>query len=137
MNASPCQLTQLTLGLVLVFSDLPISVSEPILVATALLFWDPEYSDVKLIQTILLTQELRRIMASVPIHLRPSHTTSQHVPMVLADDFNSPPDSAGKHRASNFMDMIKRAKLIIMSGVLSFLVVHGRVKEPNINGRSW
>jgi mRNA deadenylase 3'-5' endonuclease subunit Ccr4 len=71
----------------------PINVSEPILVATAHLFWHPEYADVKLIQTMLLTHELRRIMATVPVHLRPLNSTEQQIPMILAGDFNALPDS--------------------------------------------
>lgn len=72
-----------------VASESVMTVSEPILVATAHLFWDPEYPDVKLIQTMLLTQELQRIAANTPPHLM----TSRPPPLILVGDFNALPDS--------------------------------------------
>jgi mRNA deadenylase 3'-5' endonuclease subunit Ccr4 len=73
-------------------------VSEPILVATAHLFWDPEFPDVKLIQTMLLTQELQRIAASAPQHLRTAtDVTDDPPPLILVGDFNALPDSGESH----------------------------------------
>jgi mRNA deadenylase 3'-5' endonuclease subunit Ccr4 len=39
-------------------------VSQPILVCSAHIHWDPEFCDVKLIQTMMLMEQLRQIVES-------------------------------------------------------------------------
>lgn len=65
-------------------------------VCTAHIHWDPEYCDVKVIQTLLLLSELKMIMEDAIQKHRthpsiPADCTS--VPLVLCGDFNSLPDS--------------------------------------------
>ncbi|MBN3294296.1 CNO6L protein, partial [Polypterus senegalus] len=62
-----------------------------ILVANAHMHWDPEYSDVKLIQTMMFISELKSIIGS----LKPASSGSvgSAIPIVLCADLNSLPDS--------------------------------------------
>ncbi|XP_064595029.1 uncharacterized protein LOC135461735 isoform X2 [Liolophura sinensis] len=67
---------------------------QPILVATAHIHWDPEFSDVKLIQTMMLMWELKNIIEDA----RGTVSTSQPIsvnstPLILCGDLNSLPDS--------------------------------------------
>lgn len=70
----------------------------PLLVCTAHIHWDPEYCDVKLIQTMMLMRELRsiveeavQVLRSAP-HRRGSPDMGS-VPLLLCGDMNSLPDS--------------------------------------------
>ena len=54
---------------------------QQICVATTHMFWDPEFADVKYIQTYSLLQEL-------------AHIVGAETPLILTGDFNSTPDSA-------------------------------------------
>lgn len=69
----------------------------PILVCTAHIHWDPEYCDVKLIQTMMLMRELRGILEDVGHSLRNTHRRSigdaNSVPLLLCGDLNSLPES--------------------------------------------
>lgn len=70
--------------------------SQILLVCTAHIHWDPEYSDVKLIQTMMLMQELHSIVDSA---LRNNNSVKSltsdpnDIPLLLCGDFNSLPDS--------------------------------------------
>lgn len=71
-------------------------VQQPFLVCTAHIHWDPEFCDVKLIQTMMLSQELRGILDDAAHTLRTSeniNTDPCNIQMVLCGDFNSLPDS--------------------------------------------
>lgn len=71
---------------------------KPILVCTAHIHWDPEFCDVKLIQTMMLMHELQSIvedatqnynyLSKISKKLAPSA-----IPLILCGDFNSLPDS--------------------------------------------
>jgi CCR4-NOT transcription complex subunit 6 len=61
---------------------------EKILVANAHLHWDPNYSDVKIIQTALLTEEVERMTR---VWSKQYHTNS--ISAIICGDFNSLPDS--------------------------------------------
>ncbi|KAG7278002.1 hypothetical protein CRUP_020318 [Coryphaenoides rupestris] len=61
-----------------------------ILVANAHMHWDPEYSDVKLIQTMMFLSELKSIAERAATSLTSDPTT---IPIVLCADLNSLPDS--------------------------------------------
>lgn len=67
----------------------------PILVATCHIHWDPEYSDVKLIQTMMLMSELKNIVEESGTSLRPGSSApdTNSVPLLLCGDLNSLPDS--------------------------------------------
>ena len=83
----------------LVICDLGVQPStdkQMLFVCTAHIHWDPEYCDVKVIQTLLLLSELKAIMEDAIKKHRthpsiPADCTS--VPLVLCGDFNSLPDS--------------------------------------------
>jgi len=55
---------------------------QSILVSTAHIHWDPEFCDVKLVQTMMLVDQLRRLTANKP-----------RIQLLLCGDFNSLPDS--------------------------------------------
>lgn len=68
--------------------------SQPILVCTAHIHWDPEFCDVKLIQTMMLGNELKSILDETTHSLRPQHKyDASNVQLLLCGDFNSLPDS--------------------------------------------
>lgn len=67
--------------------------TQPILVCTAHIHWDPEFCDVKLIQTMMLSNELQKIVDDLN-HLRPGRKhDANNVQLLLCGDFNSLPDS--------------------------------------------
>lgn len=69
-------------------------VSQPLLVCTAHLHWDPEFCDVKLIQTMMLSNELKSILDEAGHSFRPGHKfDANNVQLLLCGDFNSLPDS--------------------------------------------
>lgn len=70
-------------------------VRQPILVATCHVHWDPEFSDVKLIQTMMLMHELRNIIQDTQTSLRPGSQAPDcnSIPLILCGDLNSLPES--------------------------------------------
>lgn len=69
---------------------------QSILVCTAHIHWDPEFCDVKLIQTMMLSNEIKTILDEAIHSLRPgshSKADSSQIPLLLCGDFNSLPDS--------------------------------------------
>lgn len=69
-------------------------------VCTAHIHWDPEYSDVKVIQTLMLLSELKTMMEDTMKKYRKTNNSlvdCTSVPLVLCGDFNSLPDS-GKYK---------------------------------------
>ncbi|XP_074600963.1 CCR4-NOT transcription complex subunit 6-like twin isoform X1 [Brevipalpus obovatus] len=73
----------------------PSQAHQPILVCTAHLHWDPEYCDVKLIQTMMLMHELRQIAEESTHSFRPgaSKPDANSIPLILCADLNSLPNS--------------------------------------------
>ena len=79
-----------------------------LLVSTCHIHWDPDYSDVKLIQTMMLMNELKNItemaLVTSPICRSPGTDADQlepwsrDVPLILCGDFNSLPDSGNVSR---------------------------------------
>ncbi|XP_044258360.1 CCR4-NOT transcription complex subunit 6-like isoform X3 [Tribolium madens] len=71
-------------------------IQQPILVCTAHIHWDPEFCDVKLIQTMMLSNELKSILDKSAQTLRASENVNadpNSIQLVLCGDFNSLPDS--------------------------------------------
>lgn len=72
----------------------------PVVVANTHLFWDPGYSDVKLWQTNVLTNQLNKFLRQQRETFRKHHSSSKtrtklnDVPLILCGDFNSEPHSA-------------------------------------------
>ncbi|KAM6225121.1 CCR4-NOT transcription complex subunit 6 isoform 2-T2 [Rhynchocyon petersi] len=65
-----------------------------ILVANAHMHWDPEYSDVKLVQTMMFLSEVKNIIDKASRNFKPSVVgESGTIPLVLCADLNSLPDS--------------------------------------------
>ena len=57
--------------------------------------WDPEFSDVKLVQTMMLMSEIKNILDEHTHNLRPgaAQDSSITTPLLLCGDLNSLPDS--------------------------------------------
>lgn len=66
-----------------------------VLIFTAHIHWDPEYCDVKLIQTLMLTNEVKKIIEESCREFRPNiqPVDSQSIPVVICADLNSLPES--------------------------------------------
>ncbi|XP_026307243.2 CCR4-NOT transcription complex subunit 6 isoform X2 [Piliocolobus tephrosceles] len=65
-----------------------------ILVANAHMHWDPEYSDVKLVQTMMFLSEVKNIIDKASRNLKSSVLGEfGTIPLVLCADLNSLPDS--------------------------------------------
>ena len=72
--------------------------SQHILVANAHIHWDPEYADVKLIQTVMLMNELDSIVMKAQgergIGFKTAVPGAPGIPVVMCGDLNSLPDSS-------------------------------------------
>ncbi|XP_018560799.1 CCR4-NOT transcription complex subunit 6-like [Anoplophora glabripennis] len=70
-------------------------IHQPLLVCTAHIHWDPEFCDVKLIQTMMLSNELKSILEQSAETLKAHnlHLDPSNIQLVLCGDFNSLPDS--------------------------------------------
>ncbi len=71
-------------------------VNQPILIATCHIHWDPEFSDVKLIQTMMLMSELKNILDETQTCFRPGSVGApdvNNIPLILCGDLNSLPES--------------------------------------------
>uniref|UniRef100_A0A673X912 poly(A)-specific ribonuclease n=1 Tax=Salmo trutta TaxID=8032 RepID=A0A673X912_SALTR len=81
----------------------PLQETQFLLVANAHMHWDPEFCDVKLIQTMMFLSELKsiteRALSSVATGSPTSDPTS--IPIVLCADLNSLPDSGVVEYLSN------------------------------------
>ncbi|CAJ0929179.1 unnamed protein product, partial [Mesorhabditis belari] len=62
----------------------------PLVVCTAHIHWDPEFCDVKLVQSIMLTSELNRLLQEVSEKFR---MHANQIPVLICGDLNSLPDS--------------------------------------------
>lgn len=79
-------------------------IKQPLLITTAHMHWDPEFSDVKLIQTMMLMSELKKVVEVSYQSLKPE-TNKQTVdcnsiPIILCGDLNSLPESGKKQKLS-------------------------------------
>uniref|UniRef100_A0A1I7TX84 poly(A)-specific ribonuclease n=1 Tax=Caenorhabditis tropicalis TaxID=1561998 RepID=A0A1I7TX84_9PELO len=65
-------------------------VGNPLVVCTAHIHWDPEFCDVKLVQSMMLAHEVSRVLDEVS---KKYQITQQQVPVLICGDLNSLPDS--------------------------------------------
>ena len=65
-------------------------VGSPLVICTAHIHWDPEFCDVKLVQSMMLTSELQRLLTEVAEKFKIS---SQQTPLLICGDLNSLPNS--------------------------------------------
>jgi len=67
-----------------------------VLIATCHVHWDPEYCDVKLIQTMMFMHRLQNIIKEAQATLLPLPSSSSdcnQIPVILCGDLNSLPES--------------------------------------------
>lgn len=69
------------------------------MVSTAHIHWDPEFSDVKLIQTMMLVNELKKITEETIQSYKLGTTDVNSIPLIMCGDLNSLPDS-GIHKTN-------------------------------------
>ena len=65
-------------------------VGSPLVVCTAHIHWDPEFCDVKLVQTMMLASELQKLLSEVAEKFK---ITTQQTPLLICGDLNSLPNS--------------------------------------------
>uniref|UniRef100_A0A0M3I1G6 poly(A)-specific ribonuclease n=1 Tax=Ascaris lumbricoides TaxID=6252 RepID=A0A0M3I1G6_ASCLU len=65
-------------------------VGNPLVVCTAHIHWDPEFCDVKLIQCMMLVQEIGNLLEEISEKYR---ITPQQTPVLICGDLNSLPES--------------------------------------------
>jgi len=66
-----------------------------VLIATCHVHWDPEFCDVKLIQTMMFMHRLQNIIKEAQTALLPPSSSSDcnQIPVILCGDLNSLPES--------------------------------------------
>lgn len=71
------------------------AIRRPVVVATTHCTWDPDYCDVKLIQSIMLMSELKNFVekANSLLPAGSPRYDAATMPMIVAGDFNSVPES--------------------------------------------
>lgn len=79
-----------------------------LLVANAHMHWDPEYSDVKLVQTMMFLSEVKNIVDKATRSLKLSSVSGETnaIPLVLCADLNSLPDSGMYASTRVFRDLM-------------------------------
>lgn len=99
-----------------------------LLVANAHMHWDPEYSDVKLVQTMMFLSEVKNIVdkASRSLKLSSISGETNAIPLVLCADLNSLPDSGlssvNDFNASAMLMCIRAAIFTFLLRVLEFVL---------------
>lgn len=91
-----------------------------LLVANAHMHWDPEYSDVKLVQTMMFLSEVKNIVDKATRSLKLSSVSGETnaIPLVLCADLNSLPDSGGwtQHFISLKMQQWHDSNCVVVNG---------------------
>lgn len=85
--------------------------SGPVIVANTHLYWDPELADVKLFQVDVFMQELELLITTRGL--------PQDIPIILAGDFNSTPDSSVYELLSTGTCMLSKRDMPDDSAVLN------------------
>ena len=96
------------------------SIKQTLCVATCHIHWDPEFCDVKLIQSMMLCDQLRRLIdeasAAQNITLQPRvNNSSPKVQLLMCGDFNSLPDSGNDCSLVAEPKMANGAALLILT----------------------
>lgn len=95
-----------------------------VLVANAHMHWDPDYSDVKLVQTMMFLSEVKNIIDKASRSLKPGVSGELGtIPLVLCADLNSLPDS-GKSSISFLVVFFFFLRLFQVCNNLNFKVSH-------------
>ena len=99
-------------------------VRQPLLVATCHVHWDPEFCDVKLIQTMMLMSEIKNIIEESQTSLRPGSTAADcsSIPLILCGDLNSLPESG-------VVDFLKSGKVSATHGDFKDLGYHDCLRK--------
>ena len=78
----------------------PKGVTQMLMVSTAHIHWDPALPDVKLVQSMMLLEELNKFVKEASMQFRPNAPPPaldadlcNTMPLILCGDFNSLPDS--------------------------------------------
>ncbi|CAL1530723.1 unnamed protein product [Lymnaea stagnalis] len=78
----------------------PKGLTQMLMVSTAHIHWDPQSPDVKLVQTMMLIEELQKFVKETSMQFRPNAPPPSldadlcnSMPLILCGDFNSLPDS--------------------------------------------
>ncbi|KAI8797559.1 CCR4-NOT transcription complex subunit 6 isoform X2 [Biomphalaria glabrata] len=78
----------------------PKGLTQMLMVSTAHIHWDPQSPDVKLVQTMMLVEELQKFVKEASMQFRPNAPPPSldvdlcnSMPLILCGDFNSLPDS--------------------------------------------
>jgi CCR4-NOT transcription complex subunit 6 len=87
------------LNFLLAHSRMPLNPAENVagnllVVCTAHIHWDPEFCDVKLIQSMMLVHELNKVLDKISVKY---NLLASQVPVLICGDFNSLPDSGYYH----------------------------------------
>uniref|UniRef100_A0A8C4ZBC0 poly(A)-specific ribonuclease n=2 Tax=Gadus morhua TaxID=8049 RepID=A0A8C4ZBC0_GADMO len=108
-----------------------------LLVANAHMHWDPEFSDVKLVQTMMFLSEVKNIVDKATRSLKLSSVSGETnaIPLVLCADLNSLPDSGVvEYLSTGGVDCThKDFKELRYSDSLTNFNCNG--KNPTSNGR--
>uniref|UniRef100_A0A672LLD5 poly(A)-specific ribonuclease n=1 Tax=Sinocyclocheilus grahami TaxID=75366 RepID=A0A672LLD5_SINGR len=122
-----------------------------LLVANAHMHWDPEYSDVKLVQTMMFLSEVKNIVDKATRSLKLSSVSGEPnaIPLVLCADLNSLPDSGvveylstggvdGTHKdfkELRYIDSLTNFNCNGKNGTSSTRITHGfKLKSAYENG---
>ncbi|XP_073790360.1 CCR4-NOT transcription complex subunit 6a isoform X3 [Danio rerio] len=122
-----------------------------LLVANAHMHWDPEYSDVKLVQTMMFLSEVKNIVDKATRSLKLSSVSGETnaIPLVLCADLNSLPDSGvveylstggvdGAHKdfkELRYIDSLTNFNCNGKNGTSSTRITHGfKLKSAYENG---
>lgn len=103
-------------------TGVPQEYTPPLLVCTAHIHWDPEFCDVKLVQTMMLMHELRLIADE----FNPPGISSKNIQpndkvhLLLCGDFNSLPESGMHNQQSLYLPGSKKMSIIINEMMIFF-----------------
>lgn len=80
--------------------------SQLLIIANAHMHWDPEYSDVKLVQTMMFVSELKNILEKASGRPGSPTVDTNSIPLVLCADLNSLPDSGNSEAVALTLELI-------------------------------
>lgn len=99
----------------------------PFVVCTAHIHWDPEFCDVKLVQCMMLVQELSSILEDTAEQHR---IAVERIPVLVCGDLNSLPESGKKYLWAIIGPRGVRLNLVFFPGVYDYLTA-GRISADH------